>query len=116
MADAKKASLTVLGGTLAGVQSALPHDGVVTIGSAADCTFQLDTPSVSPLHARLVLEDGQATVHATGSDRALHVNDNPLTSDSAPLRRPPRPGSPGSVCRAPVPRSNGRRPPPREFH
>jgi pSer/pThr/pTyr-binding forkhead associated (FHA) protein len=88
MADAKQASLTVLGGPsdLAGAQIPLPVDGVVTLGSAADCTFPLTAPSVSPLHARLVLEGGRATVHSIGSEQPLYINDNPLGGESAALR------------------------------
>ena len=86
MADPKQASLTVLGGPLAGSQVSLPEDGVVTIGAAADCSFQLSTPSVSPLHARLVLEHGRATVYPTDAERPLHINDTPLSGESATLR------------------------------
>ena len=85
MAEAKKASLTVLGGSLAGASAELPDDGVVILGSAPDCTFHLDAPSVSPQHARIVLEGGKATAHPTGTQRAVHVNDNPL-GESATLR------------------------------
>ena len=85
MADAKQASLTVLGGPLTGAQEPLPSDGVVTIGSAADCTFQLSIASVKPLHATIVIEDGRATVHATDAESPLHINDDPL-GGSAELR------------------------------
>ena len=86
MADEKQSSLTVLGGPLAGSQSSLPTKGVVTIGAAADCTFQLSIPSVSPLHARVVVEDGHATVETIDTARPLHINDNPLAEGSVELR------------------------------
>ena len=86
MSDEKQASLTVLGGPLGGSRVELPEDGEITIGSGEDCTFRLDTPGVSPLHARVVLEGGQATVFSTGAERPLHINDNPLGAESAALR------------------------------
>jgi hypothetical protein len=82
----KKASLTVLGGPLAGAHTELPDDGVVTVGSGPDCTLHLDAPNVRPLHARLVLEGGRATVFSTGAEPPVHVNDNPLGDESATLR------------------------------
>jgi hypothetical protein len=86
MSEAKHASLTVLGGPLGGSRVELPDDGEITIGSGEDCTFRLDTAGVNPLHARVVLEGGQATVFSTGADRPLHINDNPLGGESAALR------------------------------
>ena len=86
MADAKQASLTVLGGPLAGSHIPLPDDGVITIGAAADCSFQLSTPSVKPLHAQLVLEGGRATVYVADAEGPLYINDTPLTGESETLR------------------------------
>ena len=85
MADAKQASLTVLGGPLTGAQAPLPSDGVVTIGAAADCTFPLSVASVKPLHATIVVEGGRATVYATDDESPLYINDSPL-GGSAELR------------------------------
>jgi FHA domain len=81
----KKASLTVLVGPLTGMHCVLPHSGTITIGSAPGSTFRLDTPAVSPYHARVVVEEGRITVHETGSERHLHVNDDPLDVDGTVL-------------------------------
>ena len=82
----KTASLTVLGGPLAGTRCVLPETGTVTIGSAPDSTLPLDLPTVSPFHARIEVEAGRVTVHDTGADRELHVNDNPLEPGGTVLR------------------------------
>jgi hypothetical protein len=82
----KTASLTVLGGPFAGTRCVLPESGTVTVGSALDSTLQLDLPTVSPFHARIEVESGRVTVHDTGADRALHVNDNPLEPGGTVLR------------------------------
>jgi hypothetical protein len=86
MAEAKKASLTVLGGALAGTRVQIPDSGRVTVGSQEGCTLRLDLPTVSPYHAWILVEDGVATVHATGAERPLHVNDNPVTAGGTTLR------------------------------
>jgi hypothetical protein len=86
MADHKKPSLTVLGGPLAGTTCELPDSGTITIGSAEGSTLRLDTPGVSPFHARLVVDAGRVTVHETGAERRVHVNDNPLQPSGSPLR------------------------------
>jgi hypothetical protein len=82
----KTASLTVLGGPLAGTHCPLPEDGTVTIGSAPGSTLYLDLPAVSPYHARVVVEGGRISVHDTGSARTVHVNDNPLEREGTELR------------------------------
>src|SRR5262245_42663173 len=82
----KTASLTVLGGPLAGTHCPLPEDGTVTIGSAPGSTLYLDLPAVSPYHARVVVEGGRITVHDTGSARTVHINDNPLEREGTELR------------------------------
>lgn len=86
MAEAKKASLTVLGGPLAGTRTLLPDDAEVTIGSSEECALCLEQPSVSAVHARLVTQGGQITVFATGAERPLHVNDSPVAGGGLPLR------------------------------
>jgi hypothetical protein len=86
MSDTKNASLTVLGGPLAGTNCPLPEEGTVTIGSAPGSTLYLDLPAVSPYHARVVIEGGRITVHDTGSARTVHVNDNPLDPAGTELR------------------------------
>jgi hypothetical protein len=82
----KTASLTVLGGPFAGTRCALPESGSVTIGSAPGSTLQIDLPGVSPFHARIEVEAGRVTVHDTGAERELHVNDNPLEPGGTVLR------------------------------
>ena len=86
MADSKTASLTVLGGPLAGTQCVLPDSGTLTIGSSPDSTLYLDLPAVSPYHARVVIEPGRITVHDTGSSRTVHLNDNAVDAEGTELR------------------------------
>ena len=86
MSEAKTASLTVLGGPLAGLRQVLPESGTLTIGSSPGSGLQLDLPSVSPYHARVVVEEDRVTVHDTGSTRVVHVNDNPLERGGTVLR------------------------------
>src|SRR5512144_491292 len=86
MADAKKASLTVLGGPLAGARCVLPDGGIVSVGSAEGSTLRLDLPGVSPFHARIVVEHGTVTVFETGASRRVHVNDNPVAAGGTALR------------------------------
>lgn len=86
MADTKTASLTVLGGSLAGARCVLPESGAVTVGSEVGATLRLDLPSVSPSHARILVEAGRVTVYGTGVGREVHVNDNPVGSDGTVLR------------------------------
>ena len=86
MADTKTASLTVLGGPLAGTRCVLPGSGTVTLGSAPGSGLRLDLPTVSPYHARIVVEADRVTVHDTGAARSLHVNDNPLEPGGTVLR------------------------------
>src|SRR5512134_172920 len=82
----KTASLTVLGGPFAGTRCALPESGTVTVGSAEGSTLRLDLPTVSPLHARIEVAAGRVTVHDTGAEPELHVNDNPLEPGGTVLR------------------------------
>ncbi|HLA76155.1 MAG TPA: IPT/TIG domain-containing protein [Vicinamibacteria bacterium] len=87
MADAPHtASLTVLGGPLKGRSHAF-EDAVeeVFIGSDPDCQLCLNLPGVSPIHARVWLEVGGATVHDTHSPLGVFVNDDRVT-EKAPLR------------------------------
>ena len=86
MADTKTASLTVLGGPLAGAQCVLPESGTLTIGSSPGSSLYLDLPAVSPFHARVLVEEGRVTVHDTGSSRTVHVNDNAIGPEGTELR------------------------------
>src|SRR5688572_16785072 len=72
----KKASLTVLGGALAGTRFLLEDAGPeVVLGADPACHFQLAMPGVSPEHARLKIGPTIVTIEDAGSDRGLHVND-----------------------------------------
>jgi hypothetical protein len=83
----KTASLVVmLGGPFVGARCALPENGTVTIGSADGSTLRLELSTVSPYHARIEVAGGRVTVHDTGAERALHVNDNPLEAGGTVLR------------------------------
>ncbi len=86
MAEAKKASLTVLGGPLGGARCLLPDAGTVTVGSAAGSTLRLDAPGVSPLHVRLVVDASGATVHDTGAPSRVFVNDSAVEPGGVLLR------------------------------
>jgi len=107
MAD--QPSLTVLGGPLGGRRFAF-EDGSesVLIGSDPSCTFRLELPGISPIHARVRMEDGVILVYDTQSPRGLFVNDDRVTTQM-PLRNGDvlwlgTPGEPGVVmiqCRVP---------------
>ena len=86
MVDNKTASLTVLGGPLAGAQCELPESGTLTIGSSPDSSLYLDLLAVSPYHARVVVDAGRVSVHDTGSSRTVHVNDNAIGPEGTELR------------------------------
>jgi FHA domain-containing protein/IPT/TIG domain-containing protein len=80
------ASLTVLSGTLAGTR--LDIDGSeddVLVGADPGCRLALDLPGVSPIHARLSLDQQGLVVQDTHSPRGLYVNDTRVTGQ-APLR------------------------------
>lgn len=86
MADApSESSLQILGGALNGQRFVFPAAAdEVTIGSDPGCSFALDTPGVSPLHARLVHEAGGWVVHDCRAPQGLYLNDNPV-GDSTPV-------------------------------
>ena len=76
------AALTVLGGPLKGrdlfLQEAVDD---VLIGSDPDCRLILDAPGVSPLHARIWLDNNGAVVYDTRSARGVYVNDQRVTDN-----------------------------------
>ena len=84
MAEAKTASLTVLGGPLAGLRSVLPESGTLTIGSSPGSGLHLDLPTVSPYHARVVVEEGRVTVHDTGAGAGGPRQRQPARARAAP--------------------------------
>jgi len=80
------ASLTVLGGPLAGTRFEIDAAAdEILVGSDPDCRLSLDLPGVSPIHARLWLDDAGITVHDTRSPRGVYVNDARVEGE-APLR------------------------------
>ncbi|PYQ54267.1 MAG: hypothetical protein DMF78_06570 [Acidobacteria bacterium] len=80
------ASLTVLGGPLAGTRLEIDDAAdEILVGSDPDCRLSLDLPGVSPIHARLWLDDAGITVHDTRSPRGVYVNDARVEAE-APLR------------------------------
>jgi hypothetical protein len=111
MADAAKLpSLTVLSGPQAGTRFVI-EDAVdnILIGSDPSCRFCLDTPGVSPIHARLWIDLSGLIVHDTNSPHGVYVNDDRVDSP-APLRNGDilwlgRPGDEMSTmlqCRLPI--------------
>src|SRR3954463_3663323 len=85
MAD-KLPSLNVLSGPLAGHKFVI-EDAVdnILIGSDSSCGFVLDTPGVSPIHARLWVDLNGATVYDTNSPTGVYVNDDRVVKE-APVR------------------------------
>lgn len=87
MSDAVKvSSLTVLGGPLNGSTFRLDQAvDEIMIGSDPGCSFALDLPGVSPLHARFWLDLEGAKVYDTRSPRGVYVNDDRVDGE-APVR------------------------------
>src|SRR5438552_11304839 len=82
----KRPSLNVLSGPLSGRKLVL-EDAVdnILIGSDPSCGFVLDTPGVSPIHARLWVDLNGATVYDTNSPNGVNVNDDRVVKE-APVR------------------------------
>jgi hypothetical protein len=82
----KRPSLNVLSGPLSGRKLVL-EDAVdnILIGSDPSCGFVLDTPGVSPIHARLWVDLNGATVYDTNSPTGVYVNDDRVVKE-APVR------------------------------
>lgn len=59
--------------------------GEVTIGRSPECDLQIENLGVSPVHARLAVVDGVATLSATGDDGGIQINGRPMDGDQAPL-------------------------------
>ena len=82
----KKASLTVLGGPLAGTRFVLEDVGTeALLGSDPACHFPLALAGVSPHHARLQEGPSGFTIEDAGSEQGLHVNDGRVSA-ATPLR------------------------------
>ncbi|MCL4818052.1 MAG: IPT/TIG domain-containing protein [Vicinamibacteria bacterium] len=86
MADSpSESSLQILGGALNGQRYVFPLAAdEVTIGADPGCSFVLEAPGVSPLHARLIHEAGGWVVHDCRAPQGLYLNDSPV-GESAPL-------------------------------
>ena len=87
MADSTKSPrLTILGGPLSGRELTLDEavDNIL-IGSDSSCRFHLDTPGVSPIHARLWVDWQGVTVYDTGAPEGVYLNDDRVER-SAPVR------------------------------
>src|ERR1700704_4957482 len=82
----KRPSLNVLSGPLSGRKLVL-EDAVdnILIGSDPSCGFVLDTPGVSPIHARLWVDLHGATVYDTNSPAGVYVNGDRVVKE-APVR------------------------------
>ena len=79
----KGSSLTVLGGPLGGTRFRLdPAVDEILIGSDPSCSFVLDAPGVSPIHARLWLDLDGAKVYDTRSPRGIFVNDDRVSGEA----------------------------------
>src|SRR5258708_2817598 len=80
----KRPSLNVLSGPLSGRKLVL-EDSVdnILIGSDPACGFVLDTPGVSPIHARLWVDLNGATVYDTNSPNGVYVNDDRVVKEAA---------------------------------
>jgi FHA domain-containing protein/IPT/TIG domain-containing protein len=78
-------TFTVLAGPLKGTRLVV-DDAVdeVLIGSDTGCRLVLETPGVSPLHARVWIDTSGATVHDTHSPRGVFINDARVDGE-APL-------------------------------
>ncbi len=107
----KRPSLNVLSGPLAGsvfvIEDAVDN---ILIGSDSSCAFVIDSPGVSPIHARLWIDLNGAIVYDTNSPSGVYVNDNRVDKE-APVRNGDilwlgPPGEEGSVliqCILPAP-------------
>src|SRR6266571_5549523 len=94
-------SLSVLGGALRGAKVEVDVVDEVLIGSDPGCSFHLDLPGISPIHARLWVDLNGAVVHDTRSPTGVFVNFDRVEGQS-PVREgdviwlgPPQ--EPGSV-------------------
>ena len=100
-APKRLSSLSVLGGALRGAKVDVDVVDEVLIGSDPGCSFHLDLPGISPIHARLWVDLNGAVVHDTRSPTGVFVNFDRVEGQS-PVREgdviwlgPPQ--EPGSV-------------------
>jgi DNA-binding winged helix-turn-helix (wHTH) protein len=57
-------------------------NGENVIGRAADAAVQIDAPSISRHHARIVVADGEATIEDAGSKNGTQVNGKRVTTST----------------------------------
>jgi DNA-binding winged helix-turn-helix (wHTH) protein len=55
-------------------------NGANIIGRAPDATIQIDSPSVSRYHARILVSEGNATLEDLGSKNGTHLNGTKIAS------------------------------------
>jgi DNA-binding winged helix-turn-helix (wHTH) protein len=55
-------------------------EGENVIGRAPDAAIQIDAPSMSRYHARVVVTDGEATLEDVGSKNGTHLNGSRITT------------------------------------
>ncbi len=55
-------------------------EGVSVIGRAPDAAIQIDAPSISRYHARIVVSGGEATLEDAGSKNGTHLNGSRITT------------------------------------
>ncbi len=67
-------TLSVLGSAFHGKQFEVAAVDEVLIGSDPSCSLHIDHPGVSPIHARLWVEETGATVYDTKSPTGVFIN------------------------------------------
>ena len=61
-------------------QELMLMDGTNVIGRAPDATIQIDSPGVSRYHARIVVREGEATLHDADSKNGTYLNGQRLAA------------------------------------
>src|SRR5262245_54376830 len=85
MADSGRTYLTVIAGPHAGKKYELDPVDNLLIGSDESCPFCIDSPGISPIHARIWADAEGITVFDTHSPTGVYVNDDKVV-EKAPLR------------------------------
>src|SRR5262245_6077785 len=87
MADPKRQSLTVLGGSMCGTRFVIEESQEnIALGSDESCDFRIPLPGVAGVHARILMDGSTVVLYDAGSGSGLHVNDNPVLDTGTPLR------------------------------
>lgn len=58
-------------------------EGENVIGRAPDAAIQIESPSLSRYHARVIVKAGEATLEDLGSKNGTRINGNPITTPAA---------------------------------